>query len=62
MDGDDLVKGTHYDTVAFGVAEFMGTVRDLNTASGVCYKFKTGRGSIKYLQQGELESFLRKEQ
>jgi len=58
----ELNKGTHYDTVAYGTVLFMGAVPDNNTASGLCYKFKTERGRIKYLRHYELETFLRKEQ
>ncbi len=58
----DLVKGSHYSTLSYGMVEFMGEVPDQNMANNVCYKFKTERGRIKYLRPGELESFLRKEE
>jgi len=62
VDSNELVEGVIYNTLEYGPVQFLKTVHDENTASGVCHKFKTMAGHCVYIRPKELEDFMRQEE
>ena len=58
----ELVEGVIYNTLDYGPVQFIKTVHDQNTVSGVCHKFKIMNGHHVYIRPGELKAFMREEE
>lgn len=59
---NELIEGVIYDTPDYGPVQFLKTVHDQNTVSGVCHKFKTIEGHHVYIRPCELNAFMREEE
>jgi len=53
-----LTKDEVYNSVHYGLVKYEGTCSTNRGGAGFCYKFSLVNGQVKYVDLGELSTFL----
>lgn len=57
LDASLFIDNT-YKSKAYGIVQFEGMCDSDSSPTGVCFKFRTQRGQLKYILPSELGTFL----